>query len=155
MESASTIIKALLERKLFLATAESCSGGLIGHYLTNVAGASGCYQGGVIAYSNAIKTALLSVPKTLLEGHGAVSEAVAQAMAQGVRDRFSADWSIAVTGIAGPGGGTADKPVGLVYIGLAEGDDVTVVRKIFHGDRSIVRQRSVITALAMLRERLL
>lgn len=104
---------------LTLATAESCTGGLLGHRLTNVSGSSAYYLGGVIAYANEAKEAMLGVRHETLMAHGAVSAETAQEMAQGVRQRLGADIAVAVTGIAGPTGGTADKPVGLVYIALS------------------------------------
>jgi PncC family amidohydrolase len=114
--------KALSARGLTLATAESCTGGLIGHRITNVAGSSAYYLGGVIAYDNRIKAGLLGVSEADLASYGAVSEPVARQMAEGVRTRFGADYAVAVTGIAGPGGGSEDKPVGLVYVAVARVD---------------------------------
>lgn len=111
----------LSSRGLMLATAESCTGGLIGQRITDVAGSSGYYAGGVIAYSNAVKIELLGVGEDVLEKSGAVSEPVAEAMAAGVLNRLNADIAVSTTGIAGPGGGTKEKPVGLVYVGLAAG----------------------------------
>ena len=102
-----------------LATAESCSGGLIAHRLTNVAGSSGYFLGGVVSYSNAAKASLLGVQESALNAHGAVSEAVVRQMAEGARARFGADYAVACTGIAGPTGVTADVNVGLVLMGVA------------------------------------
>ncbi len=102
-----------------LATAESCTGGLIAHLITAIAGVSTYYQGGVVSYANTAKSELLGVSPHLIESHGAVSAEVAAAMAEGVRNRLSADIGISTTGVAGPGGGTPEKPVGLVYVGLA------------------------------------
>ena len=113
------LAEVLLERHLTLATAESCTGGLVGGTLTSVPGSSAWYLGGVVAYDNRIKTALLGVPPATLARHGAVSPQTARAMAQGILERTGADLSVSVTGIAGPSGGTPSKPVGLVYIGLA------------------------------------
>jgi PncC family amidohydrolase len=109
----------LLARHLTLATAESCTGGLIGGTLTSVPGSSAWYLGGVVAYDNRIKTALLGVPSATLSRHGAVSPQTARAMAQGILECTDADLAVSVTGIAGPTGGTPSKPVGLVYIGIA------------------------------------
>jgi len=116
---ASVVLALLRQRGQTLAVAESCTGGGIGAALAAVPGASDGFLGGVIAYANAVKQAVLGVPLELLERHGAVSDAVALAMAQGVRQLTGATWAIAVTGIAGPGGGTAEKPVGLVHIAIA------------------------------------
>lgn len=118
-----------------LATAESCTGGLIGHRLTNVPGSSAYYLGGVSSYSNHLKTGLLRVPELILREHGAVSEATAKAMAEGVRQLTGADVGIAVTGIAGPDGGTETKPVGLVYYSVALPDETVVEHRVFPYDR--------------------
>lgn len=107
-----------------LATAESCTGGLLAHRITNVSGSSAYFLGGVVSYANASKKALLGVPRDILEKHGAVSSACAREMAQGIRRVLRADYGIAITGIAGPGGGTPEKPVGTVYIALATPDGV-------------------------------
>lgn len=143
--------RALRHRGATLAVAESCTGGLLGELLTAVSGSSDYFAGGVISYANRIKTELLGVPPELIERHGAVSEPVVEAMAKGVRRRLRADYALAVTGIAGPTGGTADKPVGLVYAALAGPDGAAVRRNVFPGDRDIVRLRSALTALNMLR----
>jgi nicotinamide-nucleotide amidase len=119
---ASVVLQRLRERGETLAVAESCTGGGIGAALAAVPGASEGFLGGVIAYANAVKQGLLGVPLELLERHGAVSDPVALAMAQGARRATGADWAIAVTGIAGPGGGSAQKPVGLVHIAIAGPD---------------------------------
>jgi nicotinamide-nucleotide amidase len=135
-----------------LAVAESCTGGMVGAALTSVPGSSAVFLGGVIAYANEIKENVLGVPKGLLVAHGAVSEEVASAMAAGVRQRFGADWSVSTTGIAGPGGGTTEKPVGTVCVGLAGPDGgvaSTTIR--LGGDRSLVRRWSVACALDGLR----
>jgi nicotinamide-nucleotide amidase len=144
--------RLLTERKLTVATAESCTGGLIGHRLTQVPGSSAYVDRGVICYSNRAKSELLGVPPDLIEQHGAVSAEVAGAMAQGVRERSDVSVGLSVTGIAGPGGATPAKPVGLVYIGL-HGDDGQSITKEhrFHGDRSVIKQRSSQAALDLLR----
>ncbi len=134
-----------------LATAESCTGGLIGKMLTDASGASEYYLGGVVAYDNAVKQSLLDVPAELLASHGAVSKQVAAAMAEGCLRRFASDWAISTTGIAGPTGGTPDKPVGLVHMALASRDETTTLRQQISGPREIVRLRAAMTALNMLR----
>lgn len=113
------IAAALLVRKQTLATAESCTGGLVGAALTRLPGSSAWYLGGIVAYSNSLKTRLLGVPAETLAAHGAVSPQTAKAMAEGARKKCKADFAVSVTGIAGPGGGTPGKPVGLVFIAIA------------------------------------
>jgi nicotinamide-nucleotide amidase len=134
-----------------LATAESCTGGMIGELVTGVAGSSDYYAGGVVSYANEVKRGVLGVAENLLRQHGAVSEPVAAAMADGCRRRLGTDWALAVTGIAGPGGGSAEKPVGLVYIALAGPKGTEVARHVFAGDRATIRLRSSLSALNMLR----
>ena len=147
------IIKILTTRAKTLATAESCSGGLIAHRLTNVPGASACYLGGVVVYSNEMKTRLLDVLETTLLAHGAVSEATAREMVLGARARLGADYAVAVTGIAGPGGGTPEKPVGLVYMGVAGPDgNVVLERRQFDGDRDSIKNQTATSAIELLRE---
>jgi PncC family amidohydrolase len=141
----------LTKRALTIATAESCTGGLIGHTLTNVPGSSAYFRGGVIAYSNALKTKLLGVQPATLDQHGAVSEPTAREMAQGIQTLTDADIGIATTGIAGPGGGTAEKPVGSVYIGLAA-EDTTVASFHFDGGRLENKRATVQAALQMVWE---
>lgn len=140
-----------------LATAESCTGGLVGKLITDVAGSSEYYLGGFVCYSNDLKQSQLDVPADLLKAHGAVSAPVAEAMAKGALAKTGADWSIAVTGIAGPGGGTETKPVGLVYIGVAGKNGFIRVKEFRYGDpgRDPVRTRSAYSALDMLRLALL
>ena len=136
---------------LTLATAESETGGLVAGRLTSVPGASDVFVGGVVAYANEVKEAALGVPTELLETHGAVSAEVAEAMARGARARLGADLAVAVTGIAGPGGGTEEKPVGLVYL-HAEGPDGGIARELtFPGDRESIRARSAVMALHLVR----
>jgi nicotinamide-nucleotide amidase len=122
---ASVVLARLRQRRQTLAVAESCTGGGLGAAITAVPGASEVFLGGVIAYANALKQALLDVPASLLAEAGAVSDPVAVAMAEGVRRRTGSSWALAVTGVAGPGGGTPDKPVGLVHIALAGPDGAT------------------------------
>jgi PncC family amidohydrolase len=133
-----------------LATAESCTGGLIAHTLTNVPGSSTWFKGGVIAYANEAKTALLGVQDSLIKNHGAVSAPVAKAMAQGARKRFKSDFAIATTGIAGPSGGSPQKPVGLVYIALASAKKTIVKKFIFKGTRLSIKTQTLKKALGML-----
>ena len=139
-----------LERRLTVAVAESCTGGLISAAITELPGSSGYFLGGVVSYANAAKEAFLDVPRTLLDEHGAVSREVAVAMAAGARVRFGADLAVAVTGIAGPDGGTLDKPVGMVYIGVASAIDTYVQHKHVQAERA-VRDRAVIREVAAFR----
>ena len=142
-----------LGRGLTVALAESCTGGLIAATLTSVAGSSGYFVGGVVAYSNAAKEALLDVPAATLAAHGAVSAQVAKAMATGARARFGAALAAAITGIAGPDGGSEQKPVGLTYVGLADAASVDVRRFMFESDRDGNREAGVHAALEWLIER--
>ncbi len=141
-------------RGQFLATAESCTGGLIASACTELSGSSDWFERGFVTYSNAAKSELLGVPAALIEEHGAVSEAVARAMAAGAVVNAHAHWSVAVTGIAGPTGGSADKPVGTVWFGWATPEGVTTEHQRFDGDRAAVRQATVRHALAGLLQRL-
>jgi len=142
--------KLLREKGLTLAVAESCTGGLLGMRLTEVPGSSDYFRGGVIAYSNAVKEAVLGVPRAILEEKGAVSPECARAMAEGARRLLGADLALAITGIAGPTGGTPEKPVGLVYIALAHPGGVEVERHEFRGSRQGVRWSASEAALALL-----
>ena len=144
--------RLLRQRKLTVAVAESCTGGLIGYRLTQVPGSSAYVDRGVLCYSNQAKTDTLGVPARLIEQHGAVSREVAEAMAKGMREHAGVSVALSVTGIAGPGGATETKPVGLVYIGLAGGSDDVMTKEFrFHGDRSVIRQRAAQAALDVLR----
>ena len=154
---ASVVLKQLKSHRQTLAVAESCTGGGIGAALTAVPGSSASFIGGVIAYSNAVKQRQLGVPSDQLERCGAVSDEVARAMAEGVRERLETDWGLAVTGIAGPGGGTPEKPVGLVHVALAGPDGCEAAALRFgelHG-RGAIQQLTQIRALDFLRLRLL
>ncbi len=143
---------ALRDRGLTLATAESCTGGLVGHLVTNISGSSDYYQGGVISYSNEVKARLLGVGVDILERDGAVSEPVARQMAQGVRRLIGADIGIGVTGIAGPTGGSAEKPVGLVYIALSADSEDRCERHVWPYDRIGNKEASAQRALEMILE---
>ena len=148
---AELVLELLRERGLTLATAESCTGGLVGGRLTDVPGSSDVFLGGAIVYSNAAKERQLGVPAALIAAHGAVSAEVAAAMAHGARERLGADVAVAVTGIAGPGGGTAEKPVGLVYVHAAGPMGERELRLDFPGDRETIRGRATVAALHTVR----
>ncbi len=148
---ADAAVAALLASGTTVATAESCTGGLVAGALTDVPGVSDVFVGGVVAYSNAQKTRLLGVPERLIEAHGAVSEEVARSMAMGARRAFGTDLGIAVTGVAGPGGGTDDKPVGLVHVALDDRGDVRHRELRFPGGRALIRTLTVKTALDLIR----
>ncbi len=145
---------ALREHGLRLAAAESCTGGWIGKVVTDVAGSSTWFDRGFVTYSNEAKQDLLDVPEGLLQEHGAVSEAVARAMATGALAASRAEIAVAVTGVAGPEGGTAEKPVGLVWFAWARGGRVTAEHKVFPGDRDAVRRATVRHALLGVTHRL-
>jgi nicotinamide-nucleotide amidase len=148
--------RELATQGLMVAVAESCTGGLISHRLTQVAGSSAYLDRGAVCYSNRSKTEMLGVPAELIAQHGAVSKEVAAAMACGIRERANVSVGLSVTGIAGPGGGTETKPVGLVYVGLDDGIGRPVTREFrFHGDRNVIKQRSSQAALDVLRRWLL
>ena len=143
------VASLLTEKELTIATAESCTGGLIGHVLTTIPGSSAYYVGGTIAYTNALKIKLLGVASSTLDDYGAVSESTAQEMAEGIKTVTQADIGVASTGIAGPSGGTLEKPVGLVYIGLAA--EVTTVKAfVFDGDRLQNKKATVQAVLQMI-----
>jgi len=148
------IVRLLTEQKLTLALAESCTGGGLAHRVTNVPGASAVFLGGIVAYSNAAKQRFLGVRAETLARHGAVSEPVARAMAEGAREKFGADFALAVTGIAGPAGGTKAKPVGTVFIALAGAPGTVVERKFNPCGRERFKDLTAQQALEMLRARL-
>ena len=151
----AAVVGALLrERELMVATAESCTGGLIGDRLTDVAGSSDYYAGGVVSYSNDVKAKLLGVARDTLREHGAVSAATVLEMVTGVMLLLGTGAGIAVSGIAGPGGGTKAKPVGLVYIAVAVGSSVVVERHVFSGSRRMVKERAASSALDLMRRML-
>jgi PncC family amidohydrolase len=137
-----------------IALGESCTGGLVGHLITEVPGASAYLRGGIVAYSDAAKAALLDVPPGTLTEHGAVSAQVALAMATGARSRFGADVGVAVTGISGPSGGSPQKPVGLTYVAIADGSGSEVRRFQWQGERSANKLASARAVLDLLIERL-
>jgi competence/damage-inducible protein CinA-like protein len=146
------IIRRLIERRMTVACAESCTGGLLGARLTSVPGSSAAFLGGILSYSNDAKVHLLGVNPAVLGEHGAVSAQVAEAMAQRVRERLGASIGVSITGIAGPEGGTQEKPVGLVYIGVAADRQVRTQENHFIGIREDIRRRSTQAALQMVRE---
>ncbi len=152
---ASVAGRLLAERGMMMSVAESCTGGLIGARITEVPGSSQWFAGGVIAYSNQLKEELIGVDRELLENHGAVSGPVARAMAARLADRIGADLAVSVTGIAGPGGGSPEKPVGTVYIGLYLDNHVSDRRYRFDGTRNQIRERTACTALDTIRRALL
>ena len=151
---ARVVLDALQTRGATLAAAESCTGGLLGARITAVPGSSAVFVGGVVAYSNAVKTNQLGVPAALIAEHGAVSEPVVRAMAEGAQRAFGSTAALAITGIAGPDGGTADKPVGTVWLAARFKDDTRAVRVRFLGDRDEVRTRAAQGALNLLRRQL-
>ena len=154
VDLAEQVGRTCLERGLSLVTAESCTGGLIGHALTEVAGSSAYYLGGAISYSDQLKEQLLGVPAALISAHGAVSREVAVAMAVGARAAFGADVAVSVTGIAGPGGGSALKPVGSTWVAVADAAGQLSERHDWDGDRSANKRASAGAALALLARRL-
>ena len=153
MATATSVLIAYRKRGLRIATAESCTGGMIAAALTDVAGSSDVFERGFVTYSNDAKQELIAVPPAILTKHGAVSPETAEAMARGALARSRADVAISVTGIAGPDGGSAEKPVGLVWFGVARkfGENLTV-REIFQGDRAAIRQAAVARALELLED---
>ncbi len=152
LSQAESLLAAYRRAGLTVATAESCTGGLVAGCLTEIAGSSDVFECGFVSYSNAAKTALLGVPAALIAEQGAVSTEVAEAMARGALAHSKADATIALTGVAGPGGGTAEKPVGLVHFSAIRrgGGMYCQRREIFSGDRAAVRLSSVAAALEML-----
>jgi len=143
-----------IDRGLSLAVAESCTGGLVADAITDIPGSSAYFAGGVVSYSNDAKERLLDVPSDVLAAHGAVSAQVARAMAEGVRARFGTDVGAAVTGIAGPDGGTASKPVGLTYVAVADRDGADVRRHAWSGDRLANKAASAAATLELVLERI-
>lgn len=152
IEASERLMRSLERKKLTVSAAESCTGGLIGAAITSVPGSSAYYAGGAVTYSNEFKENLLRVPRGILFAYGAVSETTARCMAEGALSMFGTDLSVAVTGIAGPGGATDTKPVGTVFIAVTDGGTVTVREFHFSGDRGAVRSETVYSALSMLTE---
>jgi len=151
---AAVVLDALRQGRHRLGVAESCTGGMVAERVTNIPGASATFIGGVVAYADVVKTAALKVPIETLEAHGAVSEETVRAMAEGAQRLFSADCTIAVTGIAGPGGGTPEKPVGTVWFAARVHTAARAVRRVFPGDRDEIRRRAAQAALDLLRRQL-
>ena len=150
MITAEKLVKILIEKKLTCATAESCTGGGVGYAITGVAGSSAVFWGGIISYDNSVKRDVLGVPAEVLATKGAVSSECAAAMAEGARRSLKTDLAVSITGIAGPGGGSAEKPVGLVWFGLASKTGTITEKKIFPGDREAVRTAAIEHALTLL-----
>lgn len=151
--SAAQLVARFVAHKRTCATAESCTGGMVAAAITAIPGASAMFTHGFVTYANAAKTQMLGVPATMLAEHGAVSEPVARAMAEGARQRAGTDYAISTTGIAGPEGGSPDKPVGTVWFGLAGPDGTTCYHQIFQGDRTAIRAQAVEFILAQLEQR--
>lgn len=150
MSVAETLVALLKARHLTCATAESCTGGGVGAAITAVPGSSDAYLGGVVSYANAVKRDVLGVSEATLGSVGAVSAETARLMAEGVRRLIGADLAVSVTGIAGPGGGSVEKPVGLVWFGIATPQGTRTEKALFAGDRAAVRASAVVHALGML-----
>ncbi len=151
LDLAATVLDACRARGWHLAIAESCTGGLVAAALTSIAGSSDVVERGFITYSNAAKSELLGVPPETIAAHGAVSAETAAAMAEGALSRAPIDLAVSVTGVAGPGGGSPEKPVGLIHIGLAQrGRASRTERRVFPGDRTAVREAAVRLALGLL-----
>jgi len=155
-QQATALLQACRDGSVMVATAESCTGGLIAGCLTEIAGSSDVVDRGFVTYSNQAKNTMLDVPLAMIDQHGAVSEPVARAMAEGALAHADADLTIAVTGVAGPGGGTADKPVGLVHLACARRGGATLHQEQRYGDlgRSGIREATVRTAFKMLTQQL-
>jgi nicotinamide-nucleotide amidase len=152
VELAGRLAASCLDRGVTVATVESCTGGLVGHVITEHAGSSTWYLGGFVTYSDDLKRSAAGVPAGTLAAHGAVSAQVAVAMAAGGRSRSGAGLAVAVTGIAGPGGGSDEKPVGLTYVAVADANGSTVRRHLWSGDRAENKRASAMAALELLLE---
>ena len=149
---AVALAEVLVQQKLHVAVAESCTGGMIGAALTDLPGSSDYFSGGIIAYSITIKEQVLHVPADILAAHGAVSAETVEAMVRCVTAIFGTECGIAVSGVAGPGGGTAEKPVGTVYVGIATPKGIYSYRHLFTGDRTTIRKKTVDASLQRLLE---
>lgn len=149
---AEVLGKELKSRRYTLSTAESCTGGMIGAAITAIPGSSSWFRGGIIAYDNSVKTSQLSVPKEVINEHGAVSAEAVSAMAQGVARKLGTECSIAVSGVAGPDGGTEEKPVGLIFIGIYVKGRTVSYRNVFSGNREQIREQTVETGIRYLTE---
>ncbi len=147
---ARELVEAYTEFGLKAATAESCTGGMVAAAITSVAGSSAMFDRGFVTYSNEAKIGMLSVPEMMISQHGAVSREVARSMAEGCLRHSNADAVVSITGIAGPAGGSGDKPVGLVWFGVAKDDILFTEREVFHGDRSAIRNAATLHALRLL-----
>jgi PncC family amidohydrolase len=154
VELARRVGAACRERGIRIGTAESCTGGLVAHLITEVPGSSDYFTGAFVTYSNGLKTGLVDVPPDVLDAHGAVSAQVARAMADGARRRLAVDLAVAVTGVAGPDGGTAAKPVGLTYVAVADADGDDVRRHVWDSDRTGNKRLSAAAALDLVLARL-
>ena len=150
MTTAERLVGALAAKGLTCATAESCTGGGVGFAITAVAGSSAVFWGGVVSYDNSVKHGVLGVPEEILATKGAVSSECAAAMAEGARRLIKTDLAVSITGIAGPGGGSADKPVGLVWFGLSSKAGTITEKKVFSGGREAVRAAAIEHALRLL-----
>lgn len=144
------IIRSLTKKHRTLSTAESCTGGLLAHRLTNVPGSSKVFVLGVVLYSNQAKSRMVKVPASLIQSHGAVSQPVAVAMAQGVRKLMASDYGIAITGIAGPSGGSKTKPLGLTFIAVSQREKTSCIKCLFKGRREQIKSKAATQALKIL-----
>ena len=151
---AERLFTVCVDRGLTVATAESCTGGLVAHTITEIAGSSGYFLGGFVTYADDVKRDQLGVPAELLAAHGAVSAQVARAIAEGARARLGTSVGVSITGIAGPGGGSDEKPVGLTYVAVADETGADVRRHLWSGDRSANKRDSAAAALELLLERI-
>ncbi|MEW6625019.1 MAG: CinA family protein [Bacillota bacterium] len=150
METLAILSTILKKKQMTISTAESCTGGLLAAALTNIPGSSEYFGLGLVTYSNLSKVQLLGVNETTIEKYGAVSEKTAEEMAMGAKKLAKSDIGIAITGVAGPGGGTEEKPVGLVYVAVAKDNNIFVLKNNFEGDRNTIRKKTVIAAVEYL-----